>query len=265
MANGSDRYLDPEKPQAEVFEDFVNYKLEGLQVSLPCIVHKYYSSEQAVDVLLTIKVKNGVTGDYAGTDDLIISKIPVEYYASDETCGVILPVKKDTLGSIIVTDFDLSKWVFSNGNTPQDIGSLLTHFANSSYFRPGLRPYSRAIDNYDADNMTMFNDKMSVVLHPDGKIEIQGTKEMVAVLHTHLTNVESLTTHLETLGTHLQLLATNLNSATVVTALGASPFTPATIALLAVDLANIIADKANMTADKALMTTDKNDLFTMKV
>ena len=107
---------------------------------------------------------------------------------------------------------------------------------------------------------------MSVLLHKDGTIEIKGeTKEMVAVLHTHLTNVESLTTHLETLGTHLQTLVTNLNSATVVTALGASPFTPATVALLATDLANIIADKANITSDKALMTIDKDDLFTMKV
>ena len=151
-------------------------------------------------------------------------------------------------------------------NPPNDTPAVLMQVGGSESRQVAFISDPTQRPTQEKGDVGLRADDMSVLLHTDGTIEIKGaTKEMVAVLHTHLTNVESLTTHLETLGTHLQLLATNLNSATVVTALGASPFTPATIALLAADLTNIIADKGNMTADKALMTTDKNDLFTMKV
>jgi len=233
-------------PLAKAVISLVNKRVKDSKSALPCVVTKL-NSDSTVNLEVLTKSLDEITGEYILVE---LYDVDVDFPASYEDAYIRFPVKKGTTGSITIYDNDISALMDGGNETPVDVESPRSHNIDDCKFKPDFQTDQKKI-TIDA-NAEFRNKDMSIILYPDGKIEIKGAsgKEMVAILYSFMTNVNSLSTN-------LKLLATNLMAATTVTALGASPFTPPTIALLTTDLGNITTDDANI-------LTDKTDLFNLK-
>jgi len=233
-------------PLAKAVISLVNKRVKDSKSALPCVVTKL-NSDSTVNLEVLTKSLDEITGEYILVE---LYDVDVDFPASYEDAYIRFPVKKGTTGSITIYDNDISALMDGGNETPVDVESPRSHNIDDCKFKPDFQTDQKKI-TIDG-NAEFRNNDMSIILYPDGKIEISGaTQEMVAVIYSFITNTNSLSTN-------LKLLATNLMAATTVTALGSSPFTPPTIALLTTDLGNI-------TADDAAIAVDKTNLNTMKV
>ncbi len=205
--------IDSKKTLAEVIENYVSSRLAGLRVMVPGKVEKYYESEQSADVLITLKKKNNVTGEFDNSGQMIVPHAPVHFPAVSDDCGLTMPVEKGTIGMLQVADTDISLWAQSSGEqiveSKKKTGS---HEYEDAIFVPGVRPWKRALSFYDADKPVLANGNMKVKLGSSGTIEIEGaTEEMVSLVIEFFNQVKN---------------------STVVTSLGSSPFDPASISAM---------------------------------
>jgi len=201
------------KRLAQVIDDYVTSRLYNAHVMLPGKVLSYDSDNQSADVLIMLKYISEITGAFDNTDDLIIKKVPVIFDGSANNCGITFPVKNGTLGRLEFSDWSLAEWAFSDGSSPANVGaSNRSHELRDAVFIPGMRPFSEKMDFFDTDNLVINNDALKMSIKSTGKISIENSaNELLAVI---------------------QELITALESATIVTALGPSPFTPTTISAL---------------------------------
>jgi len=212
------------KKLAQVLDEYISARLFSSHVMLPGKVISYNPENQSANLLVLTKYISEITGAFDNTDDLIISKVPVVFDGSADNCGMTYPVKAGTLGKLEFADWSLAEWAFSDGKNPSDIGvSSRSHEFRDATFTPGLRPFSRKMTFFDSDNIVIHNsddkDFIKMSLKPNGKIAVENsTNELLAVIKE---------------------LITVLESGTVVTALGASPFTAATLNLLGITKAKL--------------------------
>jgi hypothetical protein len=195
---------------------------DGIDVFKPCTVTKFNSASGTVE----IRLENGV----------LVPDVPVYYNAVDQDCGIYFPIKKGTKGGIICSDSDISAFL-SGAKTPQ---TARTHDLSDSFFIPGFAPKSTRLQA--SDNAKIQNSQMKIILHPDGKIQIEGAAaELITVLSSFLGTVSQLTTALD-------VFATATSGATIEPTLG-----PAAIAL-----------KTATTTAGSDITDEKGQLDTLK-
>ena len=195
----------------------------GIDVFKPCTVTKFNSASGTVE----IRLENGV----------LIPDVPVYYNAVDQDCGIYFPIKKGTKGGIVCSDSDISAFL-SGAEKPQ---TSRTHDLSDSFFIPGFAPKSSRMQG--SDNAKIQNSQMKIILHPNGKIQIEGAAaELITVLSSFFGTVSQLTTALD-------VFATATSAAVIEPTLA-----PASISL-----------KAATTAAGASITGQKAQLDTMKV
>ena len=210
--------IDDKKRLAQVIDEYVTARLYSTHVMLPGKVISYDSDTQSASVQIMTKYISEITGAFDNTDDLIINKVPVVFPGSADDCGMTFPISAGTLGVLNFADWSLAQWAFGNGSDPADIGTTnRCHELRDATFIPGLRPFSRKYDFYDSSNVVIKNSNgtndITMSLKPTGKFSLANDtgNELLAVI---------------------QELIVALESATVVTALGPSPFTPTTLTAL---------------------------------
>lgn len=129
-----------------------------IKVAIPCEVIKYDHTKQVVEV----KTENGK----------IIPNIPIFQMTNNGVSGLFVPVSKGCYGALLSFDEDLSAYI----NNAKSSYTTRKHDISDSYFIAGFTPKGSRLTLADG-KCGLKNDNMSVVLHPDGKIEIKGNTE----------------------------------------------------------------------------------------
>jgi hypothetical protein len=133
-----------------------------IKVAIPCEVIKYDHTKQVVEV----KTENGK----------IIPNIPIFQMTNNGVSGLFVPVSKGCYGALLSFDEDLSAYI-SNAKSSY---TTRKHDISDSYFIAGFTPKGSRLTLADG-KCGLKNDNMSVVLYPDGKIEIKNnTAELLA-------------------------------------------------------------------------------------
>lgn len=195
-----------EKTLAQVIKEAIDRELYNLHVCLPVEVLSYDSSKQKAKVQPLLK-KKYVAKD-SDTRLPVISDVPVQWPSGNVGKSMIhIPLVKGDLGIVVISERSLDLWLAGEGKeiSPNDPRK---HNLSDGILIPGVRPFKKAMDVSDT-NLTIQHDKFTIELDPEGKISISGVNEELLDLIDQTLN--------------------KLISATVVTAMGASPFTAATI------------------------------------
>ena len=173
-----------------------------------------------------------------------IVDVPVCFPVSNGSSSYItVPIKAGDTGTLTFFDRDMARWLYGNGEQVEP-ENLRIHDLTDASFTPDLTPFDKAI-GADTDNLEVVNDNMSIVLHPDGKVEIKGTTaEMVSVLSSAFSNISSF------MGNNIGGTIA-VSGVTVGAGAATGVWNPATLALL--------------NADKTAFDLDKTNLDTLKV
>jgi len=193
-------------------------------VCRPARVEKYDAATQKADVVTLIK-RRYKQGDTAKITELpVIPSVPVSWPSADNGSSFIhLPLKAGDYGYVIFADRSLDAWLSGSGASvdPKDTRA---HNINDAIFIPGLRTFSCALQGVNAANMVFKYKDAKVDIAPDGKIDItngQMTITLTSSGKVSLTGTEELLNLID-------VLLDKLIAATVVTTMGASPFTAIT-------------------------------------
>lgn len=141
-----------------------------IKVAIPCEVIKYDHTKQVVEV----KTENGK----------IIPNIPIFQMTNNGVSGLFVPVSKGCYGALLSFDEDLSAYL----NNAKSSYTTRKHDISDSYFIAGFTPKGSRLTLADG-KCGLKNDNMSVVLHADGKIEINGNTEDFIKLINELGNI----------------------------------------------------------------------------
>ena len=141
-----------------------------IKVAIPCEVIKYDHTKQSVEV----KTENGK----------IIPNIPIFQMTNNGVSGLFVPVSKGCYGALLSFDEDLSAYL----NNAKSSYTTRKHDISDSYFIAGFTPKGSRLTLADG-KCGLKNDNMSVVLHADGKIEINGNTEDFIKLINELGNI----------------------------------------------------------------------------
>jgi hypothetical protein len=192
---------------AQVIKNAIDRELYNLHVSLPVKVLSYRASEQKVEVQPLLKKKYFVKD--TETRLPVISDVPVQWPSGNLGKSMIhIPLVPGDLGIVVISERSLDLWLSGEGNevSPADTRK---HNLSDAIFIPGVRPFKKAMTVSDT-NMIIQHDKLKIEIEPNGKISISGVNEELLDL--------------------IDQLIDELKAALVITSLGSSPFTPATIA-----------------------------------
>lgn len=205
---------------SEVMLEAIRAELLETHVSLPCSIETYDHETQMASIapLLRKKYKSGEEVDVP-----VINNVPVQWPSGNGGASFIhMPLVKGDTGFAVFCERSLDRWLAGTGQTvtPNDPRH---HDLSDAIFIPGVRPFQSAMAVPNNDSAFFAHGSMTIELDPSGKISITGNAK------EFLTIVDNLLDEL-------------INNARVVTALGAQPFTAATITNLTAikdDLAEI--------------------------
>lgn len=174
----------------ELFNNALRAELLKLRVSLPAKVTRYDVTKQLVDVKPLLKKRYYTE---TGTKDVelpVITNVPVEWPATNDGKSFMsLPLKVNDLGSIYFTDRSIDNWLSGDGGIVLP-NSIRHHDISDAVFKPGLRPFKKALKNVSEDNAIFQNDKLRMEIYPDGKISIEGaTQEMLECISRFMQTV----------------------------------------------------------------------------
>lgn len=164
---------DPADPTlAELLGQFFSGSIGKINTGIPGEVIKYDSDSGTAEIQISIKRQ------YEGESSFDIPpllNVPVSFpMSSDGKAYLSLPIKKGDTGLIHFCHRSIDRWLQQGGQV--EPGNTRRFDISDAVFVPGLSPTSNR-RNFDTKNIELKNDRMSVILHPDGKIEIKGRSE----------------------------------------------------------------------------------------
>jgi hypothetical protein len=217
--------------------NLIDRKINNIAKIMPAVVTKL--NDDSVDVEILTRLIDKRTGKYKTVKYL---DVPVMFPASYEDAYLRLPVKKGTTGSVYVYDVDISNLIDSGNETAVNAIRTTKHNTSDITFQPDFQTAQKRI-SIDG-NAELRNGSMSVILYPDGKIQIKGaSKEVLSVISDFMAKTIS---NLDLIINDQHILAVPGNAVTH------SPVLTGNWSLAVFGL-------------KALMQADKDNLYTMKV
>lgn len=226
-----------ETPELEgVIKEAIQTNLMDLRVAMPVRVEKYNSARQEVDVQPLIKKKYLKDNEVVKLP--IIPSVPVNFPSADGgKAYIVLPIKKDDLGYVVICDRSIDKWLSGDGKEvlPEDVR---IHNLTDAIFIPGLRPFQNALTIENEDDIFIVNDNSKIQLSPGGDIIIKGGSYKITIDPSGKIKGESSTDELLLI---ISDLMTELINALVFTGIGPQPFISSTVT-------NITALKTRLTA-----------------
>lgn len=117
---------------------------------LPCVVESVNVSTQTVDIRPVLKSYSRATG--TSESRALISNVPFWVYRAGDTY-MTLPIKPGDTGLAIFSQRDITNWKETGGEVP--LQSDRIHDYNDALFLPYFGPTSKAISNYNPNNITI--------------------------------------------------------------------------------------------------------------
>lgn len=193
------------KTLAKVIQEAIDSKLYDTHTALPCKIIDYDTLTQnaSVQPLLKRKYRTDKTVNLPQIQD-----VPVQWPSGNDGKSYIhIPLIPGDLGMVVFSERSLDLWLAGDGNSVSPLDPRRHHISDA-IFIPGIRPFKAAISDTSSQNMVIQHDEMRLELDPTGKISIAGAEELLTIVNDIIEALEN---------------------AFVVTAIGAQPFTTATL------------------------------------
>lgn len=189
--------------QSQMIINAINARLLDVHTALPAEIVSYEKGKATVKILIKRKI-NGDLMEFPPITD-----VPVLQPRSNGGKSFIsMPIKKGDTGMLTFQERSIDKWLIAGGSV--DPNDTRKFDLSDAVFTPGLYPDDNRLEYENKNALEVTNDQCSFILHPDGRMELKGASEDLVGVFASVVD--------------------NLIGATVVTSLGASPFTPDTIA-----------------------------------
>ena len=147
-----------DKSLAQVIDELISYKISKINVQLPGKVTKYDADNQRANVLIMTKEYNELDGDDSDTNQYILPDVPVEFLAGGDDAFIKVPVNEGTLGAISFYNIDIGSYLAGSGRAPvNSTGNDRRFDLSDCSFRPGLRPFARAVSAQGNDAIEIKN------------------------------------------------------------------------------------------------------------
>jgi len=208
-----------DKSLAQVIDELISYKISKINVQLPGKVTKYDADNQRANVLIMTKEYNELDGDDSDTNQYILPDVPVEFLAGGDDAFIKVPVNEGTLGAISFYNIDIGSYLAGSGRAPvNSTGNDRRFDLSDCSFRPGLRPFARAVSAQGNDAIEIKHGDMAVNVYGDGTIEIKNSagNELVTIVSAIASILSGTNTDI---ATYMSVAATSFG--TIATAFGA--------------------------------------------
>lgn len=168
--------LESDNPADPTLDELLNQAFDGsigkINTGIPGEIITYDSSSGTAEVQISIKRQ------YDGEEPFDIPpliNVPVSIPMSSAGKAYLsVPIKKGDTGLIHFCHRSIDRWLQQGGQV--EPGDTRRFDISDAVFVPGLSPTSNR-RNFDTKNVELKNDRMSIIMHPDGKIEIKGRSE----------------------------------------------------------------------------------------
>lgn len=213
-----------DKNLAQAIDELIDDRIAKINIQLPGKVVKYDADNQRANILIMTNEYDEITGEDSDTKNYILPDVPIEILASGDDTFVKVPIKNGTLGAISFYNIDIGTYLAGNGNTPvSSTGNNRRFDLSDCSFRPGLRPFARAVDAEGNAAIEIKHGDMSVNVYEDGTIEIKNSagNELVTIISAIASVLADTNT---SLATYLTAAATALGTiGSAFSALNADP------------------------------------------
>jgi len=157
---------------AELIRNAIDYRLAEVHTSIPGRVEKINASNQTVDVKPLIKRQLAYPDGSEITESLpIIPRVPLQYPRAGRFF-ITWPIKAGDLVELVFTEASRDNFKAGSGNEvePDDFRRF---DLSDAYAMPGAYPESKAIRNFDADNLRLGVDGgATIVIKEDGNVSV---------------------------------------------------------------------------------------------
>lgn len=136
--------------QEEMFKRMLDIFMLDYYFCLPCVVEAVNMSKQTVDIRPVLKAYSKATNTSASR--ALITNVPFWMYRAGDTY-ITLPIKPGDTGLAIFSQRDITNWKSTGGEVP--LQSLRIHDYNDALFLPYFGPVSKAVPNYNENNITI--------------------------------------------------------------------------------------------------------------
>lgn len=163
---------------SQVLKDAINSRLIDMRVSIPAIVTKYDSEKQTVSAQPALLTKD----DDGNTDPLpVVSNIPVLFHRANKAF-ITMPIVVGDSVLLIFSDRSIDRWKVKGGLV--DPNDARIHDLTDAFAIPGGYPSGSVIEQtVDTEAIQIGNDKTTMKIHPDGKLQVENDMyELVTIL-----------------------------------------------------------------------------------
>lgn len=133
-----------------VFKRMLDLFMLDYYFCLPCVVEAVHLDTQTVDIRPVLKAKSLASGD--SVSRALISNVPFWMYRAGDTY-ITLPIKVGDTGLAIFCQRDITNWKETGGEVALQSGRIFDY--NDALFLPYFGPTSKAVPNYNANNITI--------------------------------------------------------------------------------------------------------------
>lgn len=156
----------------EMFKSMLDIFMLDYYFCLPCVVEAVHLDTQTVDIRPVLKAYSKSLD--VSVSRALIANVPFWMYRAGDTY-ITLPIKPGDTGLAIFSQRDITNWKETGGEVP--LQSLRIHDYNDALFLPYFGPTSKAVADYNADNITIVKNgksievKDGILYAPDYEIE----------------------------------------------------------------------------------------------
>lgn len=133
-----------------VFKKMLDLFMLDYYFCIPCVVVAVNTSKQTVDIRPVLKAYSKASGN--SVSRALISNVPFWMYRAGDTY-ITLPIKPGDTGLAIFSQRDITNWKETGGEVPLQSTRIFDY--NDALFLPYFGPASKAVANYNQDNITI--------------------------------------------------------------------------------------------------------------
>lgn len=173
---------------AQMISNAIESKLLDVHTSLPAEIIKYDNGKAEVKILIKRNI-NGEPLEFPPIPDVPV----LQPRSNGGKSYVSMPIKKGDTGMVTFQERSIDKWLVSGGSVDPDDARKFD--LSDAIFTPGLYPDNNKLEYENKNALEVVNDRCSIILHPDGKMEFKGVSEdFVSIVSSVIDNLIGATT-----------------------------------------------------------------------
>lgn len=186
----------------QILQNAIRAELLDVHTCLPAKIEKYEASTQKANVQVLLKRKYET--DEEAVNLPVINSVPVQWPSANQGKAYIhLPLKTGDLGIVVFCERSIDLWLSGDPSDPSDPDIALDPRGkifdpldprifnlSDAIFIPGVLPFVHSLQNVNADNLAIQNDKFRIEIAPDGTISLEGeVEEFITIIDDLFTNL----------------------------------------------------------------------------